>query len=370
MDSEINLVIEEEGQPHKKLKKESAECWKCFTKGVDKDGKEIAKCNGCKKEYKIGGHAYGTTSLNRHMRGCSKLNFQDVGQMILGMKGSRAKKIDQVVSRELCASLILKHDLPFSFVEYEGLRKWIKYLNPDAIPISRNTARADVMKIYMREKEMLREEMTSIPFRISLTTDLWTACNGDGYICLTAHYVDHSYKLKSKIINFCHFPPPHSGVELTKKLREFFSEWGIEKKLFCLTSDNATANDTMQLSLKRDLSREKLLVSGGEFFHVRCSAHILNLIVQDGLKEASDALQKLREITRYVKASESRKIRFKECLAKECGVDASSSSGLCIDVPTRWNSTYLMLQRAIKHKQAFDVFCWDDEVSKYALESE
>jgi len=66
--------------------------------------------------------------------------------------------------------------------------------------------------------------MTQSPFRISLTSDLWTTCTTKGYICLTAHYFDFSWKLKSKIINFCHMPPPHTGFELSKKILEFLSD--------------------------------------------------------------------------------------------------------------------------------------------------
>lgn len=49
-----------------------------------------------------------------------------------------------------------------------------------------------------------------------------------------------------------------------------------------------------------------------EFFHVRCSAHILNLIVQEGLKVVEGALKKIRDSIKYVRASDARKIVFEE----------------------------------------------------------
>ena len=54
---------------------------------------------------------------------------------------------------------------------------------------------------------------------------------------------------------------------------------------------------------------------------MRCCAHVLNLIVQDGLKVAEVALQKIRDNIKYVRASESRKIVFTECIAQVRGID-------------------------------------------------
>ena len=74
-------------------------------------------------------------------------------------------------------------------------------------------------------------------------------------------------------------PPPHIGFELSKKINEFLLDWGLEKKIFSLTLDNASANDVLQNTLKRKLIFQNGLICGGEFFYVCCCAHILNLIV-------------------------------------------------------------------------------------------
>lgn len=100
------------------------------------------------------------------------------------------------------------------------------------------------------------------------------------------------------------------------------------------------------------------LLCKGEFFHVRCFAHILNLIVLEGLKVASGALQKIRETIKHVKGSESKMVKFKQCIDMVGNIDISS--GLVTDVPTRWNSTYLMLKNALKYQRAFEnLHCYD-----------
>lgn len=50
------------------------------------------------------------------------------------------------------------------------------------------------------------------------------------------------------------------------------------------TVDNCTTNNVMMDLMKAKLSEDDLIL-GGELFHMRCAAHILNLIVNQGLKK-------------------------------------------------------------------------------------
>ncbi|XP_061367916.1 zinc finger BED domain-containing protein RICESLEEPER 2-like [Gastrolobium bilobum] len=119
----------------------------------------------------------------------------------------------------------------------------------------------------------------------------------------------------------------------------------------------------MVRNLKSQLGLQKLLLCDGQFFHVRCSAHILNLIVQEGLKVSSDALRKIRESVKYLRGSEGRMKAFKECIDQVGGIN--TSKGLCLDVPTRWNSTYLMLESALIYQRVFSILEFSDKNYKY-----
>ena len=96
--------------------------------------------------------------------------------------------------------------------------------------------------------------------RICLIFYCWTACTSEGYICLTAHFVDENWKLNNKILSFCKMEPPHFGFELTKKVYDCLKDWKIDRKLFSLTLDNASANDNMQDILKEKLSLQDSLL--------------------------------------------------------------------------------------------------------------
>uniref|UniRef100_A0A0R0KPL8 HAT C-terminal dimerisation domain-containing protein n=1 Tax=Glycine max TaxID=3847 RepID=A0A0R0KPL8_SOYBN len=259
----------------------------------------------------------------------------------------------------MISMMIIEHDLPFSFVEHRRFKELLQYLHPDVKVPSRHVATMNVNNLYESEKKKMKCMLSKVPSRISLTSDVWTSCTSEGYISLTAHYVDANWKLNSKMLNFSHFPPPYSGREMAKVIYDFLEEWGIEQKIFSLTLDNASSNDKMQDYLKEILFlHANGLVSGGEFFHIRCCAHILNLIVQEGLKVAGLAVNKIRESIKYVKGLEGRMQVFKACVAKVGGIH--TKMGLRLDVITRWNSTFLMLESALVYRHAFCSLVFDD----------
>ncbi|KAL9683203.1 hypothetical protein QQ045_015020 [Rhodiola kirilowii] len=76
-------------------------------------------------------------------------------------------------------------------------------------------------------------------------------------------------------------------------------------------------------------------------------AHILNLIVQDGIKQCGEHVDKLRAVIKYVRGSPARMHGLKQ-QAEKFNVNCNIS--LRLDVCTRWNSTYDMLNRAIPYK--------------------
>ena len=85
---------------------------------------------------------------------------------------------------------------------------------------------------------------------------------------------------------------------------------------------------------------------GGKIFHVWCCAHIVNLLVQDGLSEIETVIENVRESVKYLIALEARLIKFGE-IAKQL---QSPFKKLILDVPTCWNATYAMLAIALEFR--------------------
>ena len=165
----------------------------------------------------------------------------------------RSRKLDHKAYRDTLSRCIIMHDLPFSYAEYEGVWVVNRVLNPNFKPISRNTAKVDCWNDFLSEKTKLKSILTNIPDRICLTSDVWTVVTTQGYMTMIAHYVD-KWKLNSKLLAFCELESPHIGIELSEKVFGVLKDWGIDEKIFSLTLENASSNDTLQNILKERLN--------------------------------------------------------------------------------------------------------------------
>ncbi|XP_024019952.1 zinc finger BED domain-containing protein RICESLEEPER 2-like [Morus notabilis] len=161
-------------------------------------------------------------------------------------------------------------------------------------------------------------------------------------------------------------PPSHSDVALYEKLYAFLSDWGIEKKVFSVTLANASTNDVSIDMLREQLVVKGVLVHNGDLFHMRCCAYILNLVVQEGLKQIDDSIVKIHDSVNYVKGSQVRKQKFFDCVKL---VAIGDKKWLCQDVPTRWNSTYLMLESALYYRRIFQHLEFSDSNYKHCPSS-
>ena len=94
-----------------------------------------------------------------------------------------------------------------------------------------------------------------------------------------------------------------------------------------------------------------------------CLAHVLNLIVKEGLKDIDPSILRIREAIRYVRVSTIRQNVFKG-LVEKLGIDYKGF--IFLDCDIRWNSTYLMLAAALKFQKVFEELEIID--SKYVTE--
>ncbi|KAL0785403.1 hypothetical protein Bca101_001649 [Brassica carinata] len=326
--------------------------WNDFTR--TKEDRDMCTCNHCHRKFGCA-TSKGTSNLNKHLLSCKPYKAWSASQA----PGARnvtsdgkltTVKVSEEIFRNASNELLVLAELPLSFIESVAWRHFCNRVNLYT-PHSRRTATRDIVKMYVSRKAALRNWFKSTKQRVSLTTDIWTAqSTGASYMVVTVHFVGANWQLRKLIIGFKYITD-HRGQTIADVLLECLAEWGIQK-VFTVTVDNATANTSALRRFQAEFSAlgNEALVMQGEFMHVRCAAHIINLIVKEGLAEICDNVLAIRNAVQYVRSSTPRLKSFE--LRVESG--RMTRGSLPLDVKTRWNSTFLMLQRAIKFRLAFD----------------
>ncbi|KAH7658133.1 Tam3-transposase (Ac family) protein [Dioscorea alata] len=315
-------VIEEGAGDHTESTTQSGRLksvvWSHFKK-IQVNGEDKAQCNYCKKL--LGGKSKnGTMHLHLHMESCIQRKISLRGQKLIISKMVKGKQemtstiYDPEFAKKELAQAIIMHEYPLSIKE--------------------------ILKIYDVEKTVALKLMDTNEGRVAITTDMWTASNQKkGYMTITTHYIDHSWNLQIRILRFIYVPTPHTSERLSTVLAGCLLDWNIDGKLSTITLDNCSTNDSMIEKIKNKLHLGSLL-KDGSLLHMRCY----------GLEIVKYGVEKIRDSVAYWTATPKRVEKFKET-AKQLRMTCTKS--LCLDCPTRWNSTYKMLDIAISYKEVF-----------------
>ncbi|KAK3226988.1 hypothetical protein Dsin_006850 [Dipteronia sinensis] len=136
--------------------------------------------------------------------------------------------------------------------------------------------------------------------------------------------------------------PSDSGATPTSQTYE------ITHRILSITLDNALAN-TSSISL---FAERKIPQDGGYYFHQRCTCHIINLVVQSGLKEVSNRIDRIRDVISWISNSNPRLQEFDI----HCTLNDLQPRRFQTDMPVMWNSIYLMLQNCLDYDTTISGF--------------
>ncbi|XP_062147730.1 zinc finger BED domain-containing protein DAYSLEEPER-like [Alnus glutinosa] len=282
----------------KKQRQKTSKVWDDFSQ-VEVLGVKKSQCNWCKRLFAVS-KSSSTSTLGRHLVACvkyvesnskkQKVLTRDRGELGGGASLTNFSFSEKRV-RELAVHMVLFHEYPFNMMEHELFNKFMKVCTPHWKKISRATLKSDCITIYLSEKKKIKAMLGGIE-KVNITTDI--------------------------------------GVVIADALRKCFIECGIEDKVLTITVDNARANDSAIRIIKDDFELRNELDVGGRLFHVRCCAHVTNLLVQARLAEIGDIVDSVRQGIKYVVASEGRLKEFSE-IAKRLHLP---SKKLVLDVPS------------------------------------
>ncbi|XP_065323365.1 zinc finger BED domain-containing protein 4-like [Gordionus sp. m RMFG-2023] len=237
---------------------------------------------------------------------------------------------------------------PISILEDIGFKRLLHHLCPNyKIPNRKYFSQGVIPDIYEKLSEKIRKEILVDDSFLSFTVDIWTRnSGGDSHISLTCHYINQNFQQINRVLNVKTFNESHTAINIAQILDEIINYLGIKKnKIHLIIRDNAP---NITLAMKN-----------GKFQSVSCFAHSLQLVAQAAIlsqRSIIDMLARVRKIVGHFKHSSI----AQNCL-KEIQIRLSLAQHKLIqDVPTRWDSTYYMLERLIEQKRAVQLFIIDN----------
>jgi len=256
---------------------------------------------------------------------------------------------DQEKQREGLCRLIASNDLPLGFGESPAFVEYIqKYHTPNFTKVSRQTTSRDLKKLCKESLKKIKEDFFTCTFSVSLTSDIWSGRAKQDYISVVAHYVDETWELQKRIIGFELIDVKHTGDNIAESIVRVIDKFCLRDKIFAVTLDNASSNTNAMETLNPVFST----YAASFLLHQRCACHIINLIAKTALKELKEQLNVFRVAISYINASNDRIAAYKRfCIA--CDKPAHRFN---LDMPIRWNSTYLMLHSLLEHRVQFTEF--------------
>ena len=301
-------------------------------------------------------------------------------------KGKLEKKLDCDSLTSAVACFFIRCNIPFHIIERQDFKDLLRLCNPSTMSLlcARDTLASFISTAFLQGQSVLQSQFSRIQSKINLPCDTWTSPSNLSILGVTAHWITDDFSLKSIILAAELVEGNHSGVSLATHLLQVLKRYNLCNKIFCITADNASNNGTMANHLAN------LIPFNPKTCMLGCMAHVINLAAQAGIKaflkqtslpllpsglsnilddqpdqvEINSLISPISGFTTFLKRSPQKAASFLEITNGMTG----KKLAMVQDVSTRWNSTFQMLQRALKLRACIAVFCQTNNLEeKYGL---
>ncbi|KAM3850019.1 E3 SUMO-protein ligase ZBED1-like [Diretmus argenteus] len=208
------------------------------------------------------------------------------------------------------------------------------------------------------EKANVIAELKDVP-KLAITSDGWTSLSQDHYLTVTVQYTSQG-SLKQKVLHTRAVYQSQTGEVVAEEISDILGDFEIElSKIVAVTVDNAG---------NMDVAIKKLNI-----LKIGCFAHTLNLAAQKVFKIPSvdKWAAQIRAVIVWFKRSSMANIVLKEKQDliftkpnQPTVPDPQKKHTLILDVKTRWNSFYLMMERFMEQYPAIQAAALDPRVRK------
>ena len=193
---------------------------------------------------------------------------------------------------------------------------------------------------YVNRKEIIKRYFQSEVHFLAVATDIWTSRANDAYLSLTMHFVDNSWDMISCVLAIAPFPDHHTAVNIVEKVKQVMEVCNLEiNRLLAVVHDQCS---NMQLA------GEMLCEESGNCQSLSCSAHRLQLCVEEGLaiSTISQAIGAAKKLVAHFRHSALATSELRKC-QETMSITPKKLQKHC---STYWNSTLYMIQSLLHNR--------------------
>ncbi|XP_076168032.1 E3 SUMO-protein ligase ZBED1 [Ptiloglossa arizonensis] len=364
-----------------KVRAKRSAIWLHFSEYNVDENNTTVKCNRCNVEVP---YCKNTTNLWSHIRthhtnilenaSILKHHPQDSSgewssstnsSMIVSNSSERGQSVEQIASktrdkvqtypwdskrsREITFSLIqmiAEDGYTFSIVDSTGFANFVRTLDDRYKLPDRNTLTSRYLpELYMSKCKEI-EDRLSRATNVHLTIDSWTDTNRDATILATTAHFCIDGTLQRNTLQIAYFLPRATATNLQEMIVQSADTWKITSKIKTIVSDNANnIVDTMSTTLS--------------WRQIPCFRHLLNLVVDNAIKESPIAANVIRKCRDIVDLFKTNNVAVNSLRSQQIRQRFTKILSLKRDVTGRWNYVYTMLSRITELRSVLSVILAD-----------
>ncbi|KAJ5537463.1 hypothetical protein N7494_006942 [Penicillium frequentans] len=266
------------------------------------------------------------SALKQNLQQAHKL-FQDGHSERQGPLSSWITKEKKLPLEETILDRIITTCQPFTCVEQPSFKAMLRSVDFEAsIPSADTVSRRLNLRLDALDSEL--QILMASASSIALSLDGWTSQNSLPMLAINAHWMSSAFQQHRACIGFVEITCNHSGENLANIVATVLERFHISDKVMTITADNASNNDTLHRCLFQKLCQREACDFLDDVAKTRWKT----------INVPNSPIAKLWLLALWIARSPQRIQKWDN--------RPGCTKTIHYDVDTRWNSTFVMIERA------------------------